>query len=176
MPHFSPIFTQEGNALHSSHPFPPERGMYDSPLHSPYSKGSGRARYAALPLQSKLTYHFGISAEHVEVVNFDFGDIFFISIFVCIVAVDEFAFDHNLFAFGQIFFSFFGRPTPSNEAVPGGVFDNLTIVVFVNFIGDEGESGHFPTPFNPNSAVKVLKNRIVLIMRVNPDVRIVSMV
>ena len=28
----------------------------------------------------------------------------------------------------------------------------------------------------PNSAVKVLKNRIVLIMRVNPDVRIVSMV
>ncbi len=30
--------------------------------------------------------------------------------------------------------------------------------------------------FNPNSAVKVLKNRIVLIMRVNPEVRIVSMV
>jgi hypothetical protein len=29
---------------------------------------------------------------------------------------------------------------------------------------------------NPNSAIKVLKNRIVLIMRVNPDVRIVSMV
>ena|GEM_PF-3334324 len=28
----------------------------------------------------------------------------------------------------------------------------------------------------PNSAVKVLKNRIMLIMRVNPDVRIVSMV
>ena len=30
--------------------------------------------------------------------------------------------------------------------------------------------------FIPYSAVKVLKNRIVLIMRVNPDVRIVSMV
>jgi len=31
------------------------------------------------------------------------------------------------------------------------------------------------TFFKPNSAVKVLKNRIVLIMRVNPDVRIISM-
>jgi hypothetical protein len=121
--------------------------MYDTPLHSPYSKGSGGAAHAALPIQSKLTNHFGIFAEHIEVVNFDFCDIFFISIFVGIVAVDEFAFDHNLFAFVQIFFSFFGRPTPSNEAVPGGVFDNLTIVVIVNFIGDEGESGHFPTPF-----------------------------
>jgi len=28
---------------------------------------------------------------------------------------------------------------------------------------------------DPNSAVKVFKNRIVLIMKVNPDVRIVSM-
>jgi len=28
----------------------------------------------------------------------------------------------------------------------------------------------------PNSAIKVLKNRIMLIMRVNPNVRIVSMV
>jgi len=156
MPHFSSIFTQEGNALHSSHLFLSEMEMYDTPLHSPYSKGSGWATYAALPLKSKLTNHFGISAEHVEVVNFDFCDIFFISIFVGIVAVDEFAFDHDFFAFGQIFFSFFGRPTPCNEAVPGGVFDNLTIVVFVNFIGDEGESGHLSTPFNPSSAVMVL--------------------
>jgi hypothetical protein len=30
--------------------------------------------------------------------------------------------------------------------------------------------------FNLNSAVKVLKNRIVLIMRVNPEVQFVSMV
>ncbi len=137
----------EGNALHSSHPFLSEMEMYDTPLHSPYSKGSGGAAHAALPIQSKLTNHFGIFAEHVEVVNFDFGDIFFISIFVGIVAVDEFAFDHNLFAFGQIFLGFFGRPTPCDEAVPGGVFDNFAIVVFVNFIGDEGESGHFSTPF-----------------------------
>jgi len=42
------------------------------------------------------------------------------------------------------------------------------------------QKGEFVTPefslLHPNSAVKVLKNRIVLIMRVNPDVRIVSMV
>jgi len=30
--------------------------------------------------------------------------------------------------------------------------------------------------WTPNSAVKVLKNRIMLIMRVNPDLRTVSMV
>ncbi|HMT77812.1 MAG TPA: hypothetical protein PKA44_08860, partial [Saprospiraceae bacterium] len=62
MPHFSSIFTQEGNALHSSHLFLSEMEMYDTPLHSPYSKGIGRAAHAALPLQSKLTNHFGISA------------------------------------------------------------------------------------------------------------------
>gem|GEM_PF-1570157 len=33
---------------------------------------------------------------------------------------------------------------------------------------------HFEDILNPISAIKVLKNRIVLIMRVNPDVRIVS--
>ena len=35
---------------------------------------------------------------------------------------------------------------------------------------------HWDVLLIPNSVVKVLKNRIVLIMRVNPDVRIVSMV
>ncbi len=59
-------------------------------------------------LQSNLTHHFCVFAKHVEVVNFDFGDIFFVSIFVGIIAVDEFAFDHDFFTFGEIFFGFFG--------------------------------------------------------------------
>ena len=41
---------------------------------------------------------------------------------------------------------------------------------------DERSEVHFPLGLNPNSAVKVLKNRIVLIMRVNSDVGIVSIV
>ena len=42
----------------------------------------------------------------------------------------------------------------------------VTITIFYSCIAK-------PIIFNPNSAVKVLKNRIVLIMRVNPDVWIV---
>ncbi len=77
-------------------------------------------------------------AHQEEVIDYDFGDVFLLPVFVGVGAVGELAFDSDLRAFVGVLGQDFRLLAPDDQVVPGGFGDLFPFLVFVGLVGGEG--------------------------------------
>ncbi len=79
------------------------------------------------------------AAEHAEIIDYNFGGVFFLTFFVLPLAGLKPAVNENQRPFFQVLLRDFGLLTPDDNLVPFGLFLALTTLIFVTGIGGQGK-------------------------------------